>query len=658
MDNTTQSSGRRLVQVACVLAAIKLCLVASNEMLALPYDSEQYVRLAEQGAWRLGATPPGYPMWLYITQFTGIPQRIAIELLFILASLFFANALRTYFGLRAAVISLGLLLFAPTTYYLLDLALSDGFYAVLTLITLAICVRLTLSPPDSANLPRYGVALGVAVGVMAITRLEDPLLLLSGLALFIGLASTPSRSDVRAPARAALVRSALVTVSAAATAALLVFSVSAIHYFTDGVSARAYSSMSGHAELLGNLAAIDTGEKTARYVPISGAARALGYQVSPTLRKYRATIEDPGNTYQSASRNAGFPAGEIGAGWIWHVFNNALFNQLPGAKPASIEAEYSRINSELVAGFKEGTLKRRFVIHPLIGGDVRELLGGTVNSLPAVIMKSFATIPYTEDQAHEAGLFDRVLWRRAALTYNEPLVTVQGWALVQVPGMKISKILIGTERERYASVEPMPRPDVETGYSRHHGWTPVVEGFRAKIQARSASRVFAQYTLDNGLVIVADNLKNGEMRVLTNPNQPDVSIVQGIDIAEAAQDSPRRSWRQRAQLTISKWWQAGQSFGASVLGMLATVSIILAWMLRKHSWWRSVGLLVMLFQALWLLRILFYSLIEASAWSIDTRYLASAQVIVLCWLSVIIGAILSRLRRPSGHDGSIGAPPR
>ena len=69
----------------CLLLAIaKLILVAQSEIVSIQDDSAVYASQS-LGRWVLGY-PQGYPIWLILCRAFEFPQRIAIEILFLLAA--------------------------------------------------------------------------------------------------------------------------------------------------------------------------------------------------------------------------------------------------------------------------------------------------------------------------------------------------------------------------------------------------------------------------------------------------------------------------------------------------------------------------------------------------------------------------------------------
>ena len=216
---------------------------------------------------------------------------------------------RRYFGFVAGLAIFALPL-APFTYFLFDNALSDGFFTCLTLLALGMTIRLFFAP-TTLGISGWASGVGITLGVMAITRNEDPLLAI-WLFLFVGISVFMWLPAVASIFKFDSWRKTLMAGSIpAATAYLLVLAISVTYYFSDGVAARSLASLPGHTRLLGNLARIETGEAPMRYVPISRKSRELAYGVSPALANLRSALRS--GIHQLVRS----PISQRGAGWIW-----------------------------------------------------------------------------------------------------------------------------------------------------------------------------------------------------------------------------------------------------------------------------------------------------------------------------------------------------
>ena len=253
------------ILVCCFLWFAKLALVAHNEIFSLQNDSASYANQAV-GPWVLGGYPPGYPMWLQLCEFFNVPQRIAIEALFLFSASALSFALRKCFGAIAGYVAVGLLSFAPATYFLFDLGVTEGYFTSLSLLALAISIFLFVAKKRGEIIALI-IGLGVVLGDMAITRNEDPYLALWVFLLTLGLSfvwrdkafSVRQWGFWRKPLMAGLIT--------ALTACLIVAAICLSFYAGQGVFARSRALIPGHMEFLANLAQIEHRRSTTTLRP-------------------------------------------------------------------------------------------------------------------------------------------------------------------------------------------------------------------------------------------------------------------------------------------------------------------------------------------------------------------------------------------------------
>jgi hypothetical protein len=621
----------------CFFLLAKLALVAHNEIISVADDSASYANQSV-GPWVLDM-PPGYSMWLRFCQIFGIPQRIMIEGLYLFAVLLVAYAGRKCFGVFAGYAIVASLSFAPSSYFLFDLGLTDGFYTCLTLMALGLSMLL-LAAKTTLRIVTLAVGLGGILGIMAITRNEDPLVAFWVLSLVIALAIVWRRESVYILDWDFWRKSLAVGLVASATAWAIVFSLCLSYYSAQGVFARGRALIPGHIRLLRNLARIETGQPQVRFVPISQRSRELAYAVSPTLAKLRPLVENPQDSWQVVSRQFGLASGEIGGGWIWHAINDKMLSQ---RSPAVAEAEYEKINAELQAAFDDGRLKRRFILHPFIGGNLLGLWREMRPSISAVVRSAFSAQPNnTTDQAFQSSLFDRAFVRRAALVPAKIVeVTVQGWAMVNKRGKKIATVIVSSDLVSSATILSQSRPDVVKAIGAQNGWDPDVVGFHTSLTSSSPDAVKVTYVLEDGTRLQGEHLKPAVVSKIENKLAPGNDILQGID--EAGSPSAE-GFDARRSIELNLY----ERLQSPALRRLGIVTFCLAFLVSGWAFIRERDLRFKVFFiffslscALWTARILFYSLIDARAWPGDQiRYLAPANALALVTFSVSVAALI------------------
>jgi hypothetical protein len=616
----------------CFLLAtsvLKLALVAGNEIVAVPYDSANYVRQAADYLFTLGSAP-GYPFWLALSGLSGIPQRISIELLLILSGGIASCWLRKMFGNLSGCIAFALVVTSPGTYLLFDYALTDGLYACLTLVAIAVSGTVIFSTSRRRKL-LAALALGVSMGWMALARTEDPLLLgWAGLVILLLLVHMRRTRSARFPGPAVAI-SMLVAGAIAVPAVVMVQSVNLMHLRESGVFARTLSALPGHTRLLRNLAEIDDGATSIRYVPVSAKARELAYEASPTLRKYKAVIEDRDSIFQQVSREAGLPLGEIGGGWVWHVFNAAIL-QVNGVVAA--EVEYGKINAELGEGFRSKLLKKRFVLHAFASAPVMDIMRRLPAAAWKVAEKSFQTYPRGIDVGHEKRLFDAVTLRRAALITGGYRHVIQGWVFQDDSTSKIKSVtFIDGLGQSPLTARYMPRADVEDGFKKPDGTRPAALGFAFDFNSPSQELGRLLYVLEDGSTRTVDKISQGITTL--RPENGGSTLKQGIDYATV--DPVRQTgYGQRIQDDVS----------AAANTIVLSRSLLVALLLvcgagavagRRLSEQRfNVWMFSILVAGLFLSRVLFYAVLESEAWVVEVRYMLAANFMAAVLFAVLL----------------------
>jgi len=424
------------------IALLKFFLIANQEIVTEPHDALNYVTQSDRLNVNFGLGATGYTVWLAVGKALSLPQRIGIELLWLTAAAFLSFQICA--GMRspwAMPVLFAAAVFAPQTFHLFDRALTDGYFICLTAFVLGFCIRSFRGRSLRERLPAV-VGMGAVSGLMAITRNEGILLLaflvcwaiLLGLCDWIGGART-MRKLIPDVAGALLI--------AGVTASLLPGAVMLYNGWRYGVLTLSFVEMPSHMRLLKALARIETGERNRRFVPVSHKAREMAYAKSPTLARFAPEVENPETSFQKESLAAIGQPGEIGAGWIWHVFNSAA-GPLGIGFPRDLDSTYRQAVREIEAGFQ--SCPRRFVPHPFLGGDSSAWLPylgeGFFHAIRCVLTPS----EWMEDadlSPADRSLFDRVCLRRSSLTQRT--VCVRGWVFSADPNHPITSVSTASE---------------------------------------------------------------------------------------------------------------------------------------------------------------------------------------------------------------------
>jgi len=637
--------------MAFVLAIgiLKLLLVANHEIVLESCDALGYVSQANKIEVNFGLGATGYAVWLWLVKLLSIPQRIGIELLWLASVCFLSFSIcpdKQKRWMTLPVFLAAALL--PQTYFLFDRALTDGYFICLSAMALGFAIRAIQGQTFRARLPSL-TGLGAFLGLMAITRNEGVLLaaFLVVWSLFLGAYDWQSLHR-------SLKRSLLGALGAFSVtcffAVLIPGGVILYNGWKYGVFTPNFAEMPSHMRLLKTLASIDTGEPNPRFIPISLKAREIAYAQSPTLARFRNEVENPENIYHKASQAAIGMPGEIGGGWIWHVFNAAA-PSLGITSLQALDSTYRQAITEINEGFRAGKYQKRFVPHPFLGKDVSmwapHLGSGFLHTLNCILTPTRA-MDDAELTPFERSAFDCVCLRRISLAYNT--VRIQGWVFSKNPDFPITRISASKDSAVNDGVSVSdPRPDVQQAQANADFKPPSGSGFSLSTTIPKRGDWFTLLLFSGSeLVGESTNFESGGTYVFAGKHG---EIVMRIDVLTP-------SFREKFSLM--------EQFKAIALTLSSSAN---AWIFGLFLGF--VGLLVLLFIrpvhpgcpwllaaavfAIWTLsRLGFYTLISAAAWEAEPRYLQNTAVFgALAIVTLVTGAadriVHMALAHPNTH---------
>lgn len=636
-----------IFMLSCFLVVVvKIWFISKNEIVSMPYDAEAYVSRAINGLWEIGVVHSGYPIWLYLSQQLGLPQRISIEILYLLSCFFVSVTAKAYAHYAVATLLFFVLAFSPFTFFLFDQALSDGFYLCLTLFASGFSLKLlSCNNLKNSGFATYATGLGVTLGIMLLTRAEDQLIFfwIFALAALFAIFCRVQNAKLltlkfwRRPFNLIFITSIV--------SFLVVNIVCSIFYLRSGVFGRSLTLLPGHYKLIEKLSMIDSGTPQKRYIPISSASREMAYAVSPTLNYLRDEVENPNNILQAASRQAGLPNGEIGAGWIWGIFLGAMYKTIPNSNPVRCEDVFKKMHVELDAAFEDGRLKKRFIINPVIGGNILQLFSNLPSGVFTVFGKIFMSYPYISDQLTNSDIFNKTCLRRKSLTGSPKRIILQGWGYAAFPPRKILFVLPRAVDGSYGKAKYIERNDVSIGIEKSNGWNPEVYGFRAEIEANSLEDVTLAYYFSDGTIVESDFFSKGQVSTIVSKSDNKSKVIQGIDIAEYDPTNVRRGFRHKLQNILVRYMSTNTAvILASTIFIFFLVLAIIKIVNKKYDRLRNILVFQLFLFLIFSARILFYSLIETASWHVEIRYLASAQALFFIFISFSIGTIITASR--------------
>lgn len=340
-----------------ILALFKLYLVAGTDIIAMPYDSYQYLWMSD--AWYWGnkyafARRPGFPLFLALASNTGLPLRLVFEFLFLGASARLATALlRLGFPYWAAILSFALTILLPYAFVWFDFALVECMLS--SLLIWATAEFASMLTTTGRRFWGHSLLFAALVTLAWYSRSETILLLGTGFAvalLFIG-AALLRRESWRA--------AALLCLRLFGPAAILVLAAGIAVASLDAVY---FGRFSAKEDLRGPafVRAYDDlqdirGSYTIRYVPLSSEQMAIAATVSPAFAEiYPGLLGSTGDTYRRIAKNEAGVSNQIAGGWLIWAIREAVDNA-GYHTAASQDAFYRRMAGELEAAARAGKIE-------------------------------------------------------------------------------------------------------------------------------------------------------------------------------------------------------------------------------------------------------------------------------------------------------------
>ena len=330
------------------------------------HDDLLFVRLASylgNGKW-LGpydnltlAKGAFYSFFLLANQVTGLPLKLTEHIVYLLVSLYFSFAIGAVLRSRAATLACFTLLALNPYGWVAGLGgrvVRDGLYATLSLLLLAICVRLfvlerVLAPEADLRAKRRLLeALGLTVGAYWLTREEGAWLVPAVLVLvvywFLRL-----RHRQAAPLKARL-RQALIFLAIPAVAfCIVVGTVNAINYSKYGTFRNNDFRASEFQAAYGALSRI-AHVQWQPYVVFPKDAREKAYLVSAAARELKPFFEGTGGVNwrrPGCDHYRKQPCQEILAGWFMWALRDAVAHAGHYRSATAARVFYERLQHEI-----------------------------------------------------------------------------------------------------------------------------------------------------------------------------------------------------------------------------------------------------------------------------------------------------------------------
>lgn len=408
------------------LVVFKLVLVAHSEIKTGIYDEFGYANSSLHWFGEANAEisnfqrPPGLPVFAQVARAVGLPYRMAIEIMLCgsigLLSFRLSRLIASYL---IGIILSGLLIFHPWLFDNASSFMSEPLFAAESLCWLA-CLAALLETNAWGWKSRWLWASGICLFLMAVTRLEDPVIVGFAVVGWLGLvwaarlnpSSTSQRGFSLLWATRASLLIPLVVVFAGKELVCL------INYAKCGVAATCYLEAPGLTHLLQTLNEIQAPDPQ-RFVPITTRSFEMAMEASPSLR----LLQEPISRHQVARKMAKkyFLHGQEGWFLMWDLIYSSMEVQstVPHGSqaPKTLDTYWQQCGDELQAALKEGKLPRaNYAPYPL-NPNYRLWIGyypqawwKEIRSLCKLRVKP------AEESADSAAIFSRYPWSETAFT--------------------------------------------------------------------------------------------------------------------------------------------------------------------------------------------------------------------------------------------------
>ena len=367
-----------------------------------------------------------------------------------------------------------------------------------------------------------------------------------------------------------------------------------------------------------------------RFVPVTREVRHKAYAVSPAFRELAPFLDGERENWGAWwTRTTMGIDGEIGAGWFYWTLVEAAAKAGHFKTAWDAEAYFGRVADEITAASNDGRLPSRLVLLPFIDPTISLWLTHVPSSFVKLARHVFpSTRPALPGIPVEVAydvvtIFDRVANRRSSAS-KPPSYIAQGWVLssplrpaaIQIADLNGEPVRTLFQAHRRPDVEVIVDPSGQRG--------PPALGFNIDWPAErfSLERVRLKVLLEDGKSALSVPLSAFPIGVAVR-----LAVAEdgpALYVALDRLDKPLRSRREAVTAFIADWYQLA-------LALLAVLSVIrLAFTGSVRTCFRTPQMIVVLFVlSIIASRLLFFAVLDASAWSaVQTRYLFPVAIVV------------------------------
>lgn len=624
----------------------------------MPYDQLWFIKAADSMMnfeW-LGSydkftliRPPGYPIWIWLVNTTGIPLRLATELLLLGSSFALIVSLKKAgFPSWLCCLIYFAMIFCPVTIPTNNEAESETLYTPLLYLSLAGLIMMLLTN-DSKRAIFYSLLTGIPLCLLWNTRLEiEYILCLLGI---FGLLDYLTLLKKKYGPRLIFKRLSIVIGIPCVFIVLSVFSIRILNFTYYGIFATSELFSQGFVSANKALLRIKPNHPKS-YVPVPKDVRELAYTASPTLKKIQTYLE-----------------GEVGQYWIkkWSCeYNKISCEDIAGcffwalrdsvdkagfhSSGSKSDSYYQQVAKEINSACDKGSLPCRSIFNGFLGflhPDSSVYLTHVPESFIKVIKMFAAQNPadkHTETVIPYSDEFDRVANRRTSIIPISPVdlkkqitisgpISMAGWTLSFDEPIKEVQLRDHTGKILGFSNVFADRPDVVAHFLKQGRKVPSETGFSLETSTLNNNYIGAK---------MAFLKKDGSETVipLNEILKPNPSIAISIDAIGFFFSNPHL----RLFLQWGIWYRYLLIF-FSTIGLISL--IILTTYIKHLDIATPAAKILILIASLIILRVALVAMLDASAFKIDLeyiRYLYPVMPLYSCFLALITYQALHQIK--------------
>jgi len=641
-SSPTLSFPRILVWGLACLVLGKLILTSQEEILAfyLPHDDLWQIRAAARAYWGGGYGPdklyhlPVFPLFMDVVRVIGLPLRLALELFYCGSACLLVGALwRLGAPLGVVLISASALIFHPASFQLPNRCGAEILLTPLLMGAIATSLLWWVNR-KGPNCWRYVFHASLWWALAWNVRKESIVLLPIFVMMFLFAILVDRQAGWQK--------------SFAGIALMLCFcfavqtAIKTANLLRWGLFATSVQTAPGFKSAVKSLQSIRPKVPLA-YIPVPVEVRQRAYAVSPAFAKLKPFLDgDAVNGWTVHSRPftdskglTGLGENEVSAGWFYWAFYDAVIAAGYGAHPGEADRFLAQIGTEINRAISDGRLPGRWVPMTMVDPSWSTWMPHLLESLQ-LVGRTFVTPavpkrpPYDRAAEDACGAdFDKGANRRSYLTGRFGKAEAVGWAFAAGGTVQSVEVISAGSLLGRASLD-IPRPDVDPTRS---------VGFRVPLVVNSIDswqKADVVILLSDGRKILYPISKISTSQIVDIPLGNTV-IHFAIDLLHVPGFKVNRLWvaqkyLESCYLFLQSWLLWPGVFAALVLVIISTIQR------------RPIDLAITLIAVTVASRLLFFAILDASAWPGDQpRYLYAVYPLFSLLLVLVYARLFSLL---------------